>query len=326
MPSPNPESDEDENKSAAKAKRSTEKPHRRARHTSGLSDDPRLIHYVETKAEQHRAKEESYWFGQVFWQRVTAFAAIAAFAAASYYACQAKQQVVEAVNANMLAHENAIEDLRAYVNTGGGPNHKLAEMIYDASGSRVINIAIYFFNGGKTPAHNFIASFATGGLSSSTGKFNSPEISRFVIIDGQFGGMYFGGGGVDIPSQSTYVEYISPKQLPTSQELSEIRKGKEFSIFGAYAYCDEFGEYRCRSMALNYDSRLSDFVPGPFMDMRCFDKPVCPPPEPAKMLALKRCEQPDEQKKADAIADANAGKVFPPYKPILTPNLPATHK
>jgi hypothetical protein len=206
---------------------------------------------------------------------------------------------------------------------------KLAEMIYDASDlneSKVIGIAIYFFNGGRTLAHNFIASVATGGLSSSTGKFDSPEITRFVVVDGDFRGMSFGGGGVDIPAESTYVQYVNPKQLPTEQELSEIRKGKEFRIFGAYAYCDEFGEYRCRRLSLDYDSNLSDFVPRPFMDMHCFDQPVSPPPEPSRLLALKRCEQPEEEKQADAVADANAGKVFPPFKPTPKPTSTPAHK
>jgi hypothetical protein len=195
-------------------------------------------------------------------------------------------------------------------------------MIYDASKNKVIGIAIYFFNGGKTPAHNFVTSIATGGLSSSTGKFDSPEISRFVVVDGVFGGMRIGGGGIDLPAQSTYAKYVDVKQLPTAKELGEIRKGKEFNIVGAFAYCDEFGEYRCRSLYLTYDPHLSDFVPGPFMDMHCFDQPVSPPPEPSRLLALKRCVRPEEEKQAGAIADANAGKVFPPFKPTPRPTPP----
>jgi hypothetical protein len=223
-----------------------------------------------------------------------------------------------AEKSNRIAIDNARTDLRAYVSVGGGPNHSLAEIIEDPATKRAV-VPIYFFNGGRTPAYNFIATFATGGLKQSTGHLSEPNISRFDVVSGAFKGARMGGGGINIPAGSVHIEYLADKNALTWSDLKDINRGQSFSIYGEYAYCDEFGEYRCRRLALSYDNKSATFVPGPFMDMDCFTSPVVPPKEPGAMLVLKRCEQPDERKKEAEAADANAGKVFPAATPVPSP-------
>ena len=125
-------------------------------------------------------------------------------------------------------------------------------------------------------------------------------------------------GGIDISAGSMHPEYIDVGGM-TDQKLDDINKGKWFSIEGFYAYCDEFGAYRCRHLALKYDSTLADFVAGPLMDIDCYNGPSVPPQEPASLRVLKRCQQPDENDQAETYADSNAGKVFPPAYSLPTP-------
>jgi anti-sigma-K factor RskA len=119
--SPNPEGNKDHDNPTTLSDRASGQQHGCARKTSSLGETLGVKNEINSANDQHRAKEESYWNRQVFWQRVTACAAIAAFAAAAYYGFQAKKQVAESIKANTLAHENAVEDLRAYINVGGGP-------------------------------------------------------------------------------------------------------------------------------------------------------------------------------------------------------------
>ena len=89
-----------------------------------------------------------------------------AFAAAAVYAYLAFQQVTEmknavkeqsgatnaAIEANSIAHQNAVQDLRAYVSVGT-PQGESAEMLRDASPKPTIRI--HFVNTGRTPARHF---------------------------------------------------------------------------------------------------------------------------------------------------------------------------
>ena len=62
----------------------------------------RVPDQVHTASSEHHVKEEVYWGGQVYWQRITALATIAAFAVAAIYAYFAHQQVARMQAANDL--------------------------------------------------------------------------------------------------------------------------------------------------------------------------------------------------------------------------------
>jgi hypothetical protein len=127
------------------------------------------------------------------------------------------------------------------------------------------------------------------------------------------------GGGIDISADATHIEYLASKEVPSKSELKVIEDGAaNFPVQGAYAYCDEFGEYECRFFRLTYDTKVAEFVAGPLMYMHCATPPAVPPKEPASTRVLKRCKQPEEREQAAALADANAGKVFPPFTPMPT--------
>jgi hypothetical protein len=67
----------------------------KARPTSPLGEMPRTEIPISTDADQDQTNEESYLRRQSFWQMVTAWATIGAFAAAVIYACFAEQQVAQ---------------------------------------------------------------------------------------------------------------------------------------------------------------------------------------------------------------------------------------
>ena len=254
------------------------------------------------------------------------------FLVLGFYAWQAYRQKVEMVisvgqqiAANKLARENAAIELRAYVSVQA--EHGDAVNLVTDPKTNETRVSISFYNAGQTPAHNFHDSVGTGGVSKSTGGFGGDRIQRYQFVgNGPFSGGTASGGGLDIPAKSVHTEYLPTEQMPTEQEWSEIVKGgKFFTIYGNYQYCDEFGGYHCRTLQFDYEvSPRAGFVPSSFMDMNCFDQPVVPPKEPTAVKVLKRCIQPEEQKQAEAYADSNAGKAFPPHpemigRPTATP-------
>jgi hypothetical protein len=145
--SPNPESDKNHDSSAVKAERAATKQYSRARKTTGLGDDPRLLAYIETATDQRRAKEESYWNRQVLWQCVTACATIAAFGAAAYYACYAKKQAKATVVAAKAAKESADAEVsanRAWIVPSGNKTWMV--------NNNFMGFEFDWINAGKTPA------------------------------------------------------------------------------------------------------------------------------------------------------------------------------
>jgi hypothetical protein len=97
---------------------------------------------------------------------VLAIATVGAFVAATVYAYFASQQVTEmknavkeqsgatnaAIEANLIAHQNAVQDLRAYVSVGT-PQGESIDVLRDASPKPTIRI--HFTNTGRTPARHF---------------------------------------------------------------------------------------------------------------------------------------------------------------------------
>jgi hypothetical protein len=223
----------------------------------------------------------------------------------------AHDAALAAIANNRIAHQNAVVDLRAYVGLGG-PNNRLADIIVNKRTGKVA-IPVYFFNGGRTPAHGFVANLATMGLPRSTNKFTEPDIGRFEFVDGNMRGIRkLKSSGIDIPSGTTYTQYLDTSQIPTKKELTNIYHGTRFEIVGSYVFCDEFGEFRCKNLWLNFDSAQETFVPGPFEDADCGIRPSVPEPASASQRILTRCKQPKEQQQEDAIADEYAGKIIPP--------------
>lgn len=243
------------------------------------------------------------------------------FLVLSFYAWQAYRQRVEMtksvdqqVAANDLAREHAAIELRAYVNVQA--EHGDAVILVADPKTKETRVSISFYNAGQTPAHNFRDSFATGGVSKSTGSFSGDKIQRFQAVgNGPWRGVMSGGGGPDIPARSAHTEYLPTDQMPSEKEWDDIEQGKKtLTIWGNYEYCDEFGGYHCRMLQFDYQiTPKAGFVPSSFTDMNCFTQPAVPPDEPAPMKVLTRCRDLEEQKKDQAYADSNAGKVFPAH-------------
>jgi hypothetical protein len=96
---------------------------------------------------------------KLFLNFILTVATVGAFAAATYYACYAKRQAHsaditarQAVVANAVAHNNAVQDLRAYVSVGTTQGESI-EMLHEASPKPTIRI--HFVNTGRTPARHF---------------------------------------------------------------------------------------------------------------------------------------------------------------------------
>jgi hypothetical protein len=202
--------------------------------------------------KQQNEAEESYWKWQNRFQCLLVLFTGGAFAAAAIYAGIASHQlkqmrhtVTEAIRANAIAHQNAVEDLRAYVSVGGGPDHQLAAIVCDPKAHRVV-VKTYFFNGGRTPAHNFAANVVTVGLplSKKWSDFNSGRVRASSSLGEsagkgfvyRFGGLEIpaqptreariGFGGIDIPAQSMHEMEIDNKQAQPIRNLKRFGKVK----------------------------------------------------------------------------------------------------
>jgi hypothetical protein len=89
---PDPAGDENKTRPSAKQQPSGQDKKVSARETTGLSHVERAEAEICAANNEYRAKEYAHWNRQTFWQRwVTIFTGLA-FAAAAYYACQAKIQ------------------------------------------------------------------------------------------------------------------------------------------------------------------------------------------------------------------------------------------
>ena len=244
---------------------------------------------------------------------------------------QAKLQVEEARRAVSAVHENAVKDSRAYVSVGG----PMAEMKIDPKTG--VTIPVYFFNGGRTPAHHFIATIRThfvyahdqGSLLTVIEgiKRDGPHIERFKYLDN---GERSNSAGIDIPANSQYSVNAQLDMSP--RDLTDILNGggkivvpaqggpKQYPflsirLLGTFEYCDEFGGYHCNEVDLKYDKGTKTFAANPqCMDVDCRIGPITQMPYRTRNVAveiLHRCEQPDEQDQAQREADQSAGKIIP---------------
>jgi hypothetical protein len=260
---------------------------------------------------------------------------IATVGLVGFYAYQAWWQAYDAGITATAMHDNAVKDLRAYISVGGPPDRKMAEI--DIDPKNAVTVPVYFFNGGRTPAHHFLATIRThvvhahdqGSLLTVINdiKRDGPHIERFEYLDN---GERFNSGGPDIPANSQDV--VNAQIDMTPQDLTDILNGGgkivvpaqgprqypflSIRLLGTFEYCDEFGGYHCNELDLKYDKGTKTFAANPqYMDVDCRIGPISHMPYRTRNVAVKilrRCEQPDEQDQAQREADQSAGKIFPP--------------
>ena len=119
--STDPEGNENKSRAAAEQYPSGQDKKTSVRETTSLSHVERAEAEICPTCNEYRAKEYAHWNRQTFWQRLSTIFTGLAFAAAAIYACYAHQQVAQAIAANGIAHQNAVEDLRAYVSVWWRP-------------------------------------------------------------------------------------------------------------------------------------------------------------------------------------------------------------
>jgi hypothetical protein len=261
----------------------------------------------------------------------------------AFYAYQAWWQSYDARLIATATHVNAVKDLRAYISVGAPPDYKMAEIKIDPK-TGGISMPVYFFNGGRTPAHHFMANIRTHFVHAHDSaritlmndiKRDGPHIERFVYFDNLGNSDRSNSGGFDIAANSPHrVEAHIIDMSP--QDRTDIQNGggkivvpvqggtKQYPfltirLFGTFEYCDEFGGYHCNELDLIYDKDTKTFGPGSQnMDVDCNLGPVTHVPYRYKSVAariLTRCEQPAEEEQAQREADQNAGKKFPVATP-----------
>jgi hypothetical protein len=223
-----------------------------------------------------------------------------------------------------ITHENAVKELRAYISVGA-PGQKLANISLEPK-TGAMSIPVYFFNGGHTPAHHFMATIETarGGYHDvqpaeireiDNIKRGAPHIERFMYLTH---GTRLNSGGLDVAANSTVTVYA--RSDITAQDLKEnkgpvVDWGPVVRLVGTFEYCDEFGGYHCNEIDLAYDKLNKTFVRDRYMDVDCGLGPVVPRGWRSEaMRVLTRREQPSEQDQAQREADQNAGKIFPAPK------------
>jgi hypothetical protein len=259
----------------------------------------------------------------------------------AFYAYQAWWQAYDAHLIATATHVNAVKDLRAYISVGGPPDNKMAEIKIDPK-TGTISLPVYFFNGGRTPAHHFIANLRTHFVHAHDNaqitvmddiKRDGPHIERFVYLDN---GGRSDSDGFDIAANSLhYVNAHNDDMNP--QDRTDILNGGgkivvpaqggttqypflTIMLLGTFEYCDEFGGYHCKELDLIYNKDNKTFGPSssPNMDADCNLGPITHVPYrlgSAAATILTRCEQPAEEDQAQQKANQNAGKTFPVTRP-----------
>jgi hypothetical protein len=175
----------------------------------------------------------------------------------------------------------------------GNKDGKLAEF---RLGNKPV-VILHFYNAGVTTAIDFAVRTTSNLVAPND--LSEPELNRYL---GSYGGRVKNTSQPmgAIPGQSGIVEYLPDRFTPSEEQLTEIKKGKEYRVRGIYIYCDELGLYSAELFSILY-------APPPIDDFRR-DLTYTPdvsqisePPKP-KMVEghtftftpLPRCEQPGE--------------------------------
>lgn len=217
----------------------------------------------------------------------------------------AHDAAVQAQRSNDIAHENAMTQLRAYVNLGI-PNGRPIDLIQDEHTHRVTDIKLNFRNAGNTPALHL----AVRSLRDIQSGERIPFRTRFWDVYNGIGGMVTGGLGLEdltVPPEASVSVSLPTDAKAIDDTLARFRIGKvgkpsEPLVIGFYEYCDVFGVYHCDAFSYQLV-----FEPVPHFVDSYMSKIACRylvrPEDPAlyypkgygnRVTPYPRCEQPDE--------------------------------
>jgi hypothetical protein len=281
----------------------------------------------------HRQSDEAFPILKLILNIVLTVATVGAFAAAAIYASYAKQQAHsaditarEAIVANAMAHNNVVQDLRAYVSVGA-PQGEPAQMLRGPSPKP--SIRIHFVNTGRTPARHFSfllwSDLKQGnwiGYRQAYAAYGWEKMKprrRFQIVNCPYTQteickqIYHGLGGQDATlggSQAQLTEDLPDEWTPPTNAFLATTN-RYFVVYGVFEYCDIFGQHHCDSFQYIYAQdrdRLIN-VPATFA-AEGREPPMCPDsslltdpiPEPMVLEGKKyqwtempRCEQQTEK-------------------------------
>jgi hypothetical protein len=192
---------------------------------------------------------------------------------------------------------------RAYVGIGDRQG-KFADFSPEPDKDGKLQVRLYFFNAGHSPALSFSPTFAAPSPPPTPARHNN----RYKCVDAN--GAKIGDeettSPVRIPAESTSVFFpfsIAPWRL------DEIKKGIEpkLVIAGTLEFCDIFGVYHCHEFAIEYKiAPVSDFVwaNDGIAGNLCPRSPISDPPysdvclssdgKKGHKVPILRCPQPEE--------------------------------
>jgi hypothetical protein len=224
-----------------------------------------------------------------------------------YYANKARETANAANTANELAHDNAVMDLRAYVDPKSAGGSAATEITFDEK-TIPPTLTLHFINDGKTPARHFAVgtvnpwefrepTFRTRYQEVGT----SPELRRYQGIVAIRG---LATNDATIPSGGTLDWELPTDAANVANYLTHFRAKKKlfppFLIVNGFSeYCDVFGTYRCDAFSYQFVPTPSPHFVNQSQGHKCY-----PRPEPLSYAdkyskdiiytALPRCEQPSE--------------------------------
>ena len=184
----------------------------------------------------------------------------------------------------------------------GRKDGTIAEFVEPKAGDANANVGlnIYVRNGGRGPALTpnigvmLGVTYLAKGASPSKKAIqphpeNLPLIQRWNSKDGI---MHTNVDTDPIVPDSEYVHYV-PDQF-TQEQAAALRDGKRFTLLmGRLEYCDEFGNYTCRSIMLYWQGHPFDRF-AVMNGSDCRPMYFYPPRQPDQEY-LPPCEQPDER-------------------------------
>jgi len=234
-----------------------------------------------------------------------------------FYAYQAERQASgtqKAANAardaaraveqsNLIAHDNSVTDLRAYI-TIGGPKLTPVEIKIDKRKHIVNSIVVNFFNAGRTPASHVAINIwnpviSVHGQPLFLERYKMEPDNAIYSISAL--------GQSVIPPNTVFSETLLGQMLPSANLFKQIdaKDSKNtYVVSGTVSYCDVFGVFRCDTFAYRYSPNTAGhFEPWITVGATCDITPERRPsdngiwngkPVVRNYVPLRRCEQPKE--------------------------------
>lgn len=216
---------------------------------------------AERAAQQHQKAEEGYWQRGVFWQRITAIAAILAFCAAAIYAYFARQQVT-AMNMATVQTQKLIDAASSQVNI-------VQQQLEDSEAVQRAHLVIEDFDIGPTSSPNNSTTNRISFKLRNVGTTVAEEINvRF------FEGMPFGSNVAKL-SFNAFVSRVQPiqsgwnlaagdTQLVTGAGIITTPDSWNKQFEAAVAYRDIFGRVWKVADCISYDATAKRFARCPY--------------------------------------------------------------